>query len=184
MMLRIYDDNRPVEQYPIISDNVAVQLFYEQCRLEGQSHNLAEMFALQQGPALQTDTTWLASVDAGGNQFAENPELGDKLAKQARDEGRNISGAVYMSSLADFPGDPRAWVRDRGEVRQICEERGWGCEGVVKVKRNDDVAPMASVDVADDLVDDAVSRRLEANPELEATPELWADTKEAIKPAA
>ena len=75
----------------------------------------------------------------------------------------DVKGKVYLSGLAAFSGDPRAWVSGRGDVQKVCEERGWDCEGSVNVKAFRPQEPR-QVAVAPDLVAEHVERELEANP--------------------
>src|SRR5262245_2939301 len=171
-----------VPDLPIVSDDPHIQQHYIKCRLEGTSHMLAEMFAFEQAPRGKGDKTWLAQVDPSGEQFGKNQEDGDFYAAEALARGDNISGAVYMSGLARYPGDPEAWVHNLGEYRQRVEDRGWGCEGAVNVKMRNDVEPAPSIGIAPDIVDEEVAARCEANPELVPTPELWHDVRNEIKP--
>jgi hypothetical protein len=182
-MLRIFDDGRR-EEWPVVSDDAGVQAFYEDRRREGVSHNLAEMFAHQQAPLPKSDTAFLAAINPGGQQFADNPELGERMAAPARAAGVNITGATYLSGLAEFPGDPRAWIRGKGDVEKLCTERNWQCRGAVNVNAETGVAPMAAVDVAPDLVEAKALDMIEANPDLARMPkdELLHEAKEIIKP--
>ena len=169
-------------EYPVISTNEAVQEAYEEMRRAGQSHNMSEMLALRQSPCIKSDTTFLHG-HCNGNQFEANPELGDHYKAIAAAAGVNVQGAVYKSGLARFPGDPEAWVRDRGDVKRLCEQRGWGCEGDVTVKRQD-FEPEPDIDVADDIVRDRMVQAIEANPDLAHTDqqELFEATKEKCLP--
>lgn len=105
-----------------------------------------------QGPALNTDAAFLAGTE-NGRQFEKQPAIGEFYRKVAEKEGVSVTGKVYKSSLASYPGDPRAWVSGRGDVQRLCEERGLECSGAVKVKgRPPEEAPNA-VDVAPDIVE-------------------------------
>lgn len=119
---------------------------------------LQEMLDAQQPPGVMgTDTQFLRNVS---EQFADNPALGDYYAKVARAHGQDPKGKKYLSSLAAFPGDPRAFVDGMGDVRKVCEERGWDCQGDVKVKgERSEVGPYR---VADDLVADRAMDLLES----------------------
>lgn len=150
---------------PTISDNPHVQAHYELCRAQGTSHTLAEMFALARGPALMTDSVFLAGRGGCYDQFEGSPIMGDFYAREAKKLGVDTTGKVYLKQLADFPGDPRAWVSGRGDVKKLCEERGWGCEGGVKLK----VAPATESPsqgggLASDIVDRLVGEKLAMDP--------------------
>lgn len=115
--------------WPVISENPRIQGHYEECRRNGTSHALAEMFAFGESPTVKTDATFLANKHG---QFVGKEHIGDAYKRVAEREGQNTKGKVYLSQLAEYPGDPRAWVDGRGDVQKLCEEKGWGCEGAVK----------------------------------------------------
>lgn len=139
--------------YPWVSRNPRVQLHYIDCRQKGTSHNLAEMFALGQAPMANTDREFLEGRE-NGRQFEKNPELGDFYRREAEARGADVTGKVYLSGLAAFPGDPRAWVSGRGDVRRLCEDRGWGCEGSVSVPVRNVAETGGKYEVAPELVMD------------------------------
>jgi hypothetical protein len=86
-----------------------------------------EMLDTGQAPTLVTDNTFWEG------QWERNAYLGHLHAEQAKKSGVDITGKSYVSGLAEYPGDPRAFVSGRGDIRRICEERGYGCEGAVTV---------------------------------------------------
>jgi hypothetical protein len=142
--------------WPIVSDNPCIQAHYEACREEGTSHNLAEMFAFREVPRGNTDKTFLTG-HCNGSQFEGQDYAGDYYASVARAGGVNPKGKVYLSGLADFPGDPKAWVSGRGDVERVAKERGYSVEGSVTVKpRERTGAP--HIEVAEDIVDAEVNR--------------------------
>lgn len=172
------------EEYPQVSDRAHIQRFYEKLRREGQSHSLAEMFAFQQPPMSDTDREFLEGQGGCYDQFpGEMAAVGDFYRKKAEAAGVNITGKVYKSSLANEPGDVRAWVSSKDDVKRICEERGMGCTGAVNVPLRTDVKPKAKIPIADDLVAEAVEARIDENPDLAHKKDLWEETREAIKPA-
>ena len=145
-------------QRDIISDDPKVQAHYERCIREGTSPALAEMFALASPPGSQTDREFLRATE-NGRQFAKTPWIGDAYAAKAKKAGVNTTGKVYKSSLARFPGDPRAWVGGRGDVQKVCEQEGWGCDGAVKVKMQEP-EPAGEVAIADDIVERRVAQEI------------------------
>ncbi len=174
-----------VADYEIISKNPRIQADYEKMRSEGTSHKLAEMFALQRPPRANDDTTWLASQsDAiGGANLDGKPEMVQKAyTEPAKAAGVNIKGSVYVPGLAEFPGDPNAWVKNLSEVKSKVEKKGWGCDGAVNVKARNDGPPVADIDVAPDLVQSKAEQMIEANPDLKMSGELLEQAKDAIKP--
>jgi hypothetical protein len=120
---------------------------------------LCPMFASGQGPVCVSDTTRFPGHLAGGRQFG-NAAVRRKYLAQARKAGVSTDGKVYNSSLAAYPGDPRAWTDSKGDQVRLLEERGWSAEGDVRVKGKE-VAPAPAVRLAEDLVQDHVERELE-----------------------
>lgn len=113
---------------------------YCECREQGTSHVLAEMFALASPPMSNTDREFLEGR-CNGNQFTGQEWVADRLKKQAEELGQSTTGKVYVSGLARFPGDPEAWVSGRGDVQRTLERRGWGSEGAVNVEARDRPKP-------------------------------------------
>lgn len=125
---------------------------------------LAEMFASGKPPRGKTDDTFNAIQDnANGKQFERQPAIGDLYRKQAEAAGVSTTGKTYLSALAEYPGDPHAWVSGRGDVARRCKEKGWGCEGAVSLKgREYEHRPVA---LAEDIVQAEVEKRLAENPD-------------------
>lgn len=100
-----------------------------QIRKSGESVNLAVMLECRQAPRAVTDDTFMRGwARTGGEHFETLPEVAREAYMQpARDAGVSVTGKKYFSSLAAFPGDPEAWVSDRGEARRLVEKRGWSC---------------------------------------------------------
>jgi hypothetical protein len=124
--------------FAIIDGTPEQQDAYDEMRRNGESHKLAEMLALQRTPGAVTDSTFLAG-HVNGNQFADDPNAGARYKREAEAAGVSTTGKVYLSQLAKYPGDPKAWVSSRGDVARVCKERGWACSGAVKVKSADEV---------------------------------------------
>lgn len=135
---------------------------YIQCRLNGCSHRLAEMLAARKFPALKTDSTFNAGR-CNGNQFEDVPGLGDHYKKIAEAAGVSTTGKYYCSGLADFPGDPTAWVSDRGDVLRVAREKNLNVDGDV-THRASEREPIPDIDVADDLIDREVAEILDEDP--------------------
>ena len=111
-------------------------------------------------PVSKTDVEFLKGSE-NGSQFANDPFAGDYYASVAKKAGVSITGKKYLGQLAKYPGDPKAWVSCRGDVQQVCEERGWGSEGNVNVKmRERENPPSEAVPIADDIVNKEVIREL------------------------
>lgn len=160
---------------------MTIQERYNQMRADGLSHNLAEMFALQSPPQIAgTDSVFLQGHDCG-NQFEGQEYAGDFYKAEATKAGVNIKGKVYLGGLARYPGDPEAWVSGRGDVKRVCEERGWHCEGAVKVKGAEADGPPPHVPLAEDIVDHHTANVLAHIPESERPHIDIQDLREAVK---
>ncbi len=100
------------------------------------------MLASGKPPRAVTDDTFRANQgNANGGQFADDPHVGDFYKSVAAKAGVSTTGKTYLGGLAEYPGDPEAWVDSRGDVKRVCEKRGWGCEGAVTTKL-DQVEPV------------------------------------------
>jgi hypothetical protein len=143
--------------YRRVSPDPRVQAHYDRCRRAGTPHALALLFALGSPPMSSTDREFLEGRE-NGRQFEKTPGLGDYYAGVARARGVDPKGKVYLSGLAAYPGDPRAWVSGRGDAQRVCEDRGWSCRGSVNVKGRRAPPPEGKYRVADDIVADGAAR--------------------------
>ncbi len=149
-----------VAPWPTVSKDAEVQDFYEMCREKGESHNMAKICALRQGPGLRTDTTFLANR---GDPFAGDDAKAKRCVAAAKAGGVNPTGKTYLGGLAKHEGDPEAWVDGKGDVERVCAKRGWSCEGSVTVAPPVNETPDLFEEpyrVADDLVEQEVEKRL------------------------
>ncbi|HUU84203.1 MAG TPA: hypothetical protein VM243_11935 [Phycisphaerae bacterium] len=164
----------------IISDNPAVQARYEQMRAAGESHNIAEMLATRQAPRSVTDREFL-SGECSGNQFVGDEKTGNRYRAIAEAAGVSVTGKVYKGSLARFPGDPKAWVNGRGDVKRRCIEENWSCDGMVTHRATPRQAP--SVPLAQDIVDQHVTQKILDDPsQASRRTELEAEVREKHTP--
>lgn len=176
---------RDEAMFETISDDPSIQKAFEEMRRNGESFNVASMLAYQRPPRANDDTTWLTSQSAsiGGAFLDGKPEMVQRAyTEPAKAAGVSIKGSVYVPGLAEFPGDPNAWVKNVSEVKNKVEAKGWGCQGAVNVKAREDVEPPPDVDVAPDLIERRALEKIEENPELKMSPELLHEAKEEIKP--
>jgi hypothetical protein len=153
--------------YPIISDDPAVQAFYENSRRDGNSHNIAEMCALRSAPRGMTDNVFFEGVGTLAKQFEGDERVLEKVTKTAMAHGYKPNpNDFYNSSLAAFVGDPKAFIPasgGRGHVQAVCEERGWSCQGAVKVKGRDR-KPVKQIRLGKDIVARTVQETIAADP--------------------
>jgi hypothetical protein len=141
-----------LDTFPIISTNPYKQAFYLHCRMNRQSHTIAEMCALQVSPGIMgTDSNFMEG-HCNGNQFEKHPEIGDFYRREAEKAGVSTTGKVYLSSLASRPGDPEAWVSGRGDVTRVVNERNWNCDGAVKRQAVRGIEGTEDVGVADNIL--------------------------------
>lgn len=151
--------------FPCVSFNPVVQSHYDLCRLEGTPHKLAEMFAFQRAPAIETDTRWI-----DGHDQSVNPDsyYGHEVLAEAKKAGVNTSRAVYKSSLARYPGDPQAWVESRADCIRRAEALGLTLEGEINYEptQYDPPEESSSYRVADDIVEEHYQGAIEADPSL------------------
>jgi hypothetical protein len=153
-------------------------------RVKGEGHRLAEMLALGSAPALLTDAVFLEGLSCNGSQFEGQEVVGDFYKREAALAGVSVKGKVYLSSLALYPGDPRAWVSGRGDVERVCRERGFTASGAVNVQGGITGTPPEDVDVAPDIIEQRALDRLEVDPSLAFRPrdEVLHETKEMLRP--
>lgn len=154
---------------PIISTDAEIQAAYERMLEAGESHSIAEMLALQCPPMSDSDREFLEGRGGCYSQFGDSKfgnAVANHYAKVAKQHKVSTTGKVYISGLAEFPGDPRAWISDRGDVKRLCEEKGFGCEGAVKVKSRSREKEPEQVRLAPDIVDHLVTRKVRNNPTL------------------
>lgn len=134
---------------------------YNECIAQGCNHNLAEMFALGSPPMSNTDREFL---EGQHRQFENTPHFGDYYKRQAESQGQDVTGKVYLSGLAAYPGDPRAWVSGRGDVLKVCQERNWNCRGAVNYTAQEREPPKP-IPVGRDLIENEVRDIVESCPE-------------------
>lgn len=146
---------------------------YAQLRLNGQSHNFAEMIALQSGPGLDTDDIFFSGQGTLLNQFGSNKHV-ERFAKVAKRHGYTPSpNDVYYPGLARFQGDPEAFVSrsmGRSYIKKLCEKRGWACEGAVKVEHrqpeHDPLAPENCQTLGEDVIRDRAMQMYKEDPSV------------------
>lgn len=144
------------------------------CRMvmDGTSPRLAEVLALRRPPRANTDREFFEG-HCNGNQFSGNEEQGEYLRRQALQHGYNPGrNDVYISQLAAFPGDPKAFVPasgGRSHIASVLRERGWGSSGSVNVAAQEtEFDPTPKTPLAEDLVQRHMKRRMKDNPDMTA----------------
>ena len=152
-------------RYETISTDPRIQAEYEAMRAAGESHNMAEMLALQQFPFTRDENQLLMKGYQSGEDFATDPETGNRYRKIAEAAGVSTTGKRYLSQLAAEPGDPMAWVGDASDVRRVAQLRNYQVRGVVNVDPVRDNEPeKPSVGVAEDIVEREVREVVKSDP--------------------
>ena len=119
-------------EWPFISHNLAAQCRYEIMREDGVSHNLAEMFALQEFCGVETETTFNQGVDETDGfdmDTSFDRALFKKYKQIAKDAGMSTGSRKYYAEVAQYPGDPRAWVASKDDVKNRLRDLGWAARG-------------------------------------------------------
>lgn len=142
---------------------------------KGNSPLFAEMLALRRAPGARTDREFFADRGKLGDQFVSE-KVCDFYVNEARKNGYNPNpNDVYESSVARFPGDPRAFISPsggRGQAADALEAQGFEVsnrlgDGLVSVRsRPGEAAPIETPHLAPDLIDEMIENRIAANPDL------------------
>ncbi len=110
-------------------------------------------------PHVRTNTTFLAGAKFGGEQF-DDPVVRDDYLRPAREAGVSTNGKIYVHGLAEYVGDPRAWIDDKDDVKKIVEQKGWGCDALGVKPRID--GPPERQAIGEDLVDGHLDQMVKA----------------------
>lgn len=119
-----------VTSWPGVSHDTRIQNRYVELRMNGQSHNMAEVLATRSFPGTRTDREFQLGR-CNGNQFEDTPARGNWYRQAAESRGVSTTGKFYHDGLAQYPGDPLAWVSDRSDVLRVARERGLRLSGMV-----------------------------------------------------
>jgi hypothetical protein len=136
---------------------------YVEMRRSGESHNIAEVLAARRFCAVKSDKIFNEgrfSSDAGKNGLEQQ-----WLRQQAEAAGVSTNGLHYMRGLADYPGDPRAWIGGRSDVLRVAREKNMTVHGYVEHKAHDvDLPEDKGYRVADDIIDAETDEIVSWNP--------------------
>lgn len=161
---------------------VPYDLMYDFVRsvLAGTSPRLAAMLVTQQTPVIHTNDTFGARWKRGGDQFADLPVTHQQeYVRHAKAAGVTVHGRQYMSGLAEYPGDPRAWVGSKDEAIAVLKDRGWGCDRLgVKAKVSD--GPAKESPLGEDIVRRHMENYLQDVPKEGRTKKLLEETRERV----
>lgn len=144
----------------------------------GQSASFAGIIAMRKTPGLKTDSAMVAAQnqERGGatlaDQFRGNENLLQYRIQQARKNGYEPKATdFYNSSMARFPGDPRAFTgasQSIGDIKRDMARTGDGLavgDRVIQAQETD-VAPEPPKKLAEHIVTRIQKQRIEADPGL------------------
>lgn len=108
---------------------------YKRLLSQGHGHRWAEMCALQQPPGVKgTDRAVMQGRYA--EQWLDDmpADQAQKITREARAAGINISGKYYCSGLADKRGhcDPAAWIDSAADIKRVAQQRNLTVRGIVE----------------------------------------------------
>jgi hypothetical protein len=140
-----------VDEFPPELRNASpeAQRIFRTAMANGGGYKFAIMVALQQPPGTRgTDRTLMEGKLGGGDLDKLPTRQAQRMVREARAAGINISGKTYMSGIANKSGhcDPRAWVSSVDEVKKVCKDRGLSIRGAVNFD-SPEVAPPKSVPI-------------------------------------
>ena len=153
-----------MSEFPKISVNPNVQARYERLRANGEAHGMAEVLATGCFPATKTDREfWSGRWEAGGGLHPAEFEHHKALAEAA---GVSVTGKVYCRGLADYPGDPTAWVGDRGDVLRVAKEKSLRVSGAVEYDPGER-EPMRDAPLGADIIENEVRGIMAHHPDAD-----------------
>ncbi|MFO0452128.1 MAG: hypothetical protein ACK52I_26330 [Pseudomonadota bacterium] len=97
----------------------------------------AAMCVTQTPPGTRgTDRALMEGRYAGQWLDEMHKDHANKIVREAKAAGINISGKFYCSGLADKRGhcDPAAWIESTGDIKRVAEERNLTVHGIVNHK--------------------------------------------------
>lgn len=122
--------------------------------------NVSDICESRKFPGLRTDTEFLANRGSLIRQLGGDENWAKHVAREAKKYGYNVgSSDVYISQLAEFPGDPRAFLSagdGRAKIEKVCRERGLDCRGSVNV--TSEKREIKPIRLAEDLVQEQMHR--------------------------
>lgn len=159
---------------------------YCRVRREGEEYGenadrWATMLCLNAPPGIQTtDTFWMGRKPwhevYGSPDTKQNNTYVNHVKRELAKRGVNLKpNDEYMPELARFVGDPEAVVSfdgARSYIKNLCEKRGWACEGAVSVDhREPDSDPYDNAPAMDErLIRQKGRQMVQKDPSLKKLP--------------
>lgn len=134
---------------------------------DGQTERFAEMCALMQAPGTKGMDRTLMEGRYNQQWLNEMPKhQAERIVREAKAAGINISGKFYMSGLADKRGhcDPAAWIDSTGDISKVAAERNLTVSGIVN--RQGRAVQQKSKQLSPELEKKFVREEMRANPKL------------------
>lgn len=88
--------------------------------------------------------------------------IGEHYRKVAEAAGVVTRGKQYISQLAEYPADPRAWVDSRADMIRLAKAQNKSLDGIVKLK-NEQVEPSQG-GLAEDIAQKFAAKIMKENP--------------------
>ena len=133
-------------------------------------------------PNIQTDSTFFRGVGMLGDQI-DTPKDLDMRVNAARRHGYSPGqNDMYIPTLAQFPGDPRAFVSQadgRGEIKRRCIRNQTSCEGLVNYQAGQR-PPRPKVKLAEQTIRRYMKQAIKKDPGAANTPEKKRALRERI----
>lgn len=111
-----------------------IRQHFEKMIRDGQTEAFALMCALQQPPGAKGTDRAFQEGRLDGNWLDKMPKhQAQRIVREARAAGIDITGKQYVSGLADKRGhmDPLAWVSDTADVKRVAKARNLTVQGAV-----------------------------------------------------
>lgn len=134
---------------------------YLRCRANGCNRKLAICLAMKSFPGVKSDAIFNEGKFSGESGRIGVQELWRR--EQAEKVGVSTNGKWYCSGLADFPGDPTAWVGDRGDVLRVARKKNMTVHGYVESQGHES-DPGEDLPIAQEIIDREVDSFMEMSP--------------------
>ena len=160
-----------------------VQEHYRRMILAGQTPQFAEMAALQQPPGTKgTDRALMQGRYNMEYMGSMTGPMANRMLREARNAGINVSGKFYMGGLADKRAhlDPKAWIDSVADIKKVAEERSLHVQGIVDYTPPEQPPPK-SRDIDPEILRENVRKELKRNPGQKKS-EVVERVKERIVP--